>query len=325
MFHSHKCYVIDTKPAYIKNDMRLHKVFNRLNKGAINNHSINEIYENLLGEKPKIERRFFMDEFQLPLKKNLFGLYLVKVELNGHMKQFLLDTGAQISACNDQTIKDCSLTKTKGSMQIESFAGSAKLLGGVLVDTFRIGGLEIRNQPMVVSAFSDLNISLLGKSLTGIDGILGWDILSTLDFEIDDLNRTFNLIKVNEKIGNCNLIQSLFPTLILLDKNHDYALVGFDSGAKTSWINSKLIGDSVNHVDEGEAFVLGVHGLESVHLSIGDQVRFKLFQANIHFENIMTGRTNVFKNFEFDAILGNELLRKRKIRFINSQCFVQII
>lgn len=287
--------------------------------------TIEDVYENLLGEKPRIERRCFLDEFKLPIKRNLFGLYLLKVEINGISKQFLLDTGAQISACSEATIKECQCEQTKGTMHIESFTGSAKQLKGILIKTLQIGALEIRNQPMVVSAFQDISFSLLNRTLTGIDGILGWDILSTLDFEIDDLNKTFNIIKYEGQVTNCNLIKGLFPTMMVLDQNRDYAVVGFDSGAKASWIHQGLIGKTCAKVDDGEAVVFGVHGLETIHLSVADQVRFKLFQSNIHFENIITGRTNIFKNFEYDAILGNEILKKRKIRFINSQCFVQLI
>lgn len=286
---------------------------------------MDEIYENLLGEKPRIERRCFIEEFKLPIKRNLFGLYLLKVEINGISKQFLLDTGAQISACSEATIKECQCEKTKGSMHIESFTGSAKQLNGILVNTLQIGALEIRNQPMIVSAFQDISFSLLNRTLTGIDGILGWDILSTLDFEIDDLNKTFNIIKYQGQVTNCNLIKGLFPTMLVLDQNRNYAVVGFDSGAKASWIHQGLIGKTCAKVDDGEAVVFGVHGLETIHLSVADQVRFKLYQSNIYFENIITGRTNIFKNFEYDAILGNEILKKRKIRFINSQSFVQLI
>lgn len=322
----HKCYVIDTKVSPILNNPAYMELIDRISKSSLPHQNIEEVYEKLSGSKPKTERRMFMEEFSLPLKKNLFGLYLIKAEINGVEKQLLLDTGAQISSLNEKVADECGCSHTDGEMDIESFSGCSQKTGGIIVDTFRLGGLEIKYQPMTLAKKEQLSMKFLGISLTGIDGILGWDILSTLDFEIDDLNKTFNVIKVNEKISHCNLIKATFPTLIVYDQKKNYALAGFDSGAKTSWINERRIdGELTKQIDEGEALIMGVHGFETLQLKVADKVRFKLNQSNIQFEDIITGRCNIFKDLEFDAVFGNEIIRKRKIRFLNSQNFVQIV
>lgn len=326
MFNSHKCYVVDTKPSYIQNTPQYQRLLNRVMASSMHHAQLTEVYRNLSNGGPLQEKRLYLPEFSVPLRKNLFGLYLINVSVNDLEKSFLLDTGAQVSAITEKCAKECGCDGKQGSMQIESFAGSAKELSATIVRKLRVGALELVNQPMILSSLQDISPTLFGISLTGIEGIIGWDILSQLDFEIDDLNRCFNVIQYHEEVKSCNMISGLFPTLVVLNGKKEYALCGFDSGAKSSWISEHLIDDQeVKKVDDGEAFVLGVHGLETTHLSIADEVRFKFHQSNLIFENIITGRTNIFKDLEFDAVFGNEIIRKRKIRFINSQNFAQII
>ncbi len=326
MFNQHKCYVIDTKPSQIRNTPQYQRLLNRVMTSKMHHATLKEAYHDLSGSEVERELRLYLNEFSVPLRKNLFGLYLIQVSINDHEKSFLLDTGAQVSAISERTAKECDCELGQGSMQVESFAGSAKQLGGTVVKKLRVGALEILHQPMVVSALQDLSPTLFGISLTGIDGILGWDILSQLDFEIDDRQRCLNVIQVNEEVEGCNLISGLFPTIVVLNRQKEYVLAGFDSGAKASWINVHLIDhEKVKLIDDGEALVLGVHGLETTHLSIADEVRFKLGKSNIVFENIITGRTNIFADLEYDVIFGNEILRNRKLRFINSQNYIELI
>lgn len=326
MFNSHKCYVVDTKPAMIQNTPQYQRLLNRVMASSMHHAKLEEVYKNLADGGPAHEKRLYLPEFSVPLRKNLFGLYLINVSVNDIEKSFLLDTGAQVSAVTEKCAEECGCESNQGVMQIESFAGSAKELSAAVVKKLRVGALELVNQPMVLSSLQDISPTLFGISLTGIEGILGWDILSQLDFEIDDANRTFNVIQYQGEVSSCNMISGMFPTLVVLNGKKEYALAGFDSGAKTSWISEHIIDDDkIKKVDDGEAIVLGVHGLETTHLSLVDEVRFKFHQSNLVFENIITGRTNIFKDLEFDAVFGNEIIRKRKIRFINTQNFAQII
>lgn len=326
MFNAHKCYVVDTKPTLIQNTPQYQRLLNRVMASSMHHAKLEEVYQNLANGGPAQEKRLYLPEFSVPLRKNLFGLYLINVSINDIDKSFLLDTGAQVSAITEKCARECDCESSEGVMQIESFAGSAKQLEATIVKKVRVGALELVNQPMVLSSLQDISPTLFGISLTGIEGILGWDILSQLDFEIDDLHRTFNVIKYNDEVTSCNMISGMFPTLVVVNGQKEYALAGFDSGAKSSWISERLIDDDkIKKVNDGEALVLGVHGLETTHLSIVNEVRFKFYQSNLVFENIITGRTNIFKDLEFDAVFGNEIIRKRKIRFVNSQNFAQIL
>ncbi len=168
-----------------------------------------------------------------------------------------------------------------------------------------------------------ITIEKLKLPMIRMDGIIGWDILSTLDFEMDDISKLFIVMKNRYRFDYCNLIKGMFPIMILLDENSDMHLFGMDSGATVSWLNEASALEAKRKVvNEITAVGIGVHGAEQLNLKVFEGCEYRLFKAKIKITNINTGRTDVLPGLQLDGVLGNEIFRNRRIRFINSKGMV---
>lgn len=314
----HSCRVQSESETKIAHDVHYQHLIQQLG-AVIGNMDHNKLYEMLMGGEVRLQKRSYKDSFELPMHRNFFGLYTIPVIINNQRCSFVIDTGAQVSGIKSDLVKKMMIPKTKGKMGIGSVGGKEKTMQGICVQNMRIGAIEHFEQPMIQLDDEQFQIPIIKKSYFPFDGIIGWDILSQLDFELDDIDKQFKVLKNKYKFDYCNMVDGMFPAFILKDDQGDLRLFGFDSGAKSSWINPHVIEKhNLNVVDEIKAYGIGIHGMEELKLSIIDGCNYHLFKAKIELRNVGTGRTNIYQGHEFDGILGNEIFRGRRIRLLNS-------
>lgn len=281
---------------------------------------------NQLGDEHVVmDYHCYQKEFELPLKRNMFGLFVLPVYVNHTLCRFIIDTGAQISGIRENIARGLALPAAKGSLSIGSIGGTQKTMKGVLLNSFQFGAIEYRNLPLIVLNDEDFSLRFGKIDLFAFDGILGWDILSQLDFELDDIAKKFIVLKNRLRITHPNMLKGSFPCFIMKHANGDCALYGFDSGSKISWIGEEAIQTHGYHV-AGETTTLGfgVHGKEKLHMKVVESCTLYLDKAKITLSNTMSGRTKLFSSFTFDGVLGNEICAGRRIRIINSANMVLI-
>lgn len=324
MIHVHKCKVKSHSPTHIlKEEYEAHKKV----VGNSNFYdAIQQAKQHIMGQEYTYEKRQFQSEFSLPLSRNIFGLYTISVYVNHVRCTFVIDTGAQISGIKMSKRKELHIRKTSGRLKIGSIGGTNKEMQGLCADAFQLGAIEFSNLPMIALDTKNFSLKLATIDVFRFDGILGWDILSQLDFEIDDIKKQFIVLKNRFKITHPNMIRGGFPCFMVhVQKGYPSALFGFDSGSKTSWIGEHAIQEyDLTIAQESTVMGFGVHGLENMHLKIVKNVTCYLDKAKIRLENTMTGRTALFDNFSFQGVLGNEIFRGRRIRILNSANMVLI-
>ena len=172
---------------------------------------------------------------------------------------------------------------------------------------------------MIALDSSDFSLRFGNIDLFGFDGILGWDILHQLDFELDDVAKQFIVLKNRFRIPYPNMLKGSFPCFLVKRADQEISLFGFDSGSRGSWIGDQAIQEhALTVVHEGSAMGFGVHGLERMDLKIIKQWTLYLDKAEITLKDTMTGRVRLFDDFAFDGVFGNEIFRKRRIRILNS-------
>lgn len=288
-------------------------------------HALSQAKQQVMGQTYIQEKKQYQEEFTLPLSRNIFGLYTISVYINNVKCTFIIDTGAQISGLKTTKIKDVAIRETQGSLQIGSIGGTNKSMQGLCAASFQFGAVEFFNLPMISLDGKDFSLRFGNIDLFGFDGILGWDILSQFDFEIDDIKKEFIILKNRLKITHPNMIVGGFPCFIVKMDGYSSTLFGFDSGSKTSWIGEQAITTYGLEVkDEGSAMGFGVHGFEKMELKIIKEVICYLDKAKITLKNTMTGRTKLFDNFTFQGVLGNEIFKGRRIRILNSANMILI-
>lgn len=288
-------------------------------------YAMSQAKQQLQGTMPGLETRCFQEEFTLPMKRNIFGLLTIPIQINGKKLTFIIDTGAQISGIKEYVGKKLQLKETQGSVTIGSIGGKQKSMKGVMADVLTLGALEYRSFPLIALHDSDFSLRFGSIDLFAFDGIIGWDILSQLDFELDDIKKQFKVLKNRFKVPYPNMIKGSFPVFIVTLEGGGHALYGFDSGSKMSWIGEDTIATHKLHIAaETTSMGFGVHGLEKLAMKVIDQCSISLDKAHIDLRNTMSGRCNLFPSFVFDGILGNEICKGRRMRIINSANMVLI-
>ena len=273
----------------------------------------------------KEECRRYQDSFVLPMRRNLFGLLTIPVIVNHHTCTFIIDTGAQISGIKELKAKELGLLQSKASLSIGSVGGKQQQLKGLQAQNLRFGAIEYHNKAMIALDANDFSLRFANIDLLSFDGILGWDILSTLDFEMDDIAKTFQVFKNRFQLSYPNMIKGSFPLFLTKTKKGEIAVYGFDSGSKNSWIGLDAIHKFGYHItDEITALGMGVHGAEKMEMKIVGEIQLKLYKAQIKLKNTGTGRVALFDGFTFDGVLGNEIFKGRRLRIVNSKQMVLI-
>jgi clan AA aspartic protease (TIGR02281 family) len=121
------------------------------------------------------------DEFVVPLQWK--GTWVAEVELNDlYEAHLVVDTGATLTSLSEELAFDLGLTPDSRYQKIpvETANGTAYVWVGQ-VKTFRIGGTQRQNLPVIVQDFSNL-------SKNGVDGLLGLNFLNEFRWTLDQQN-----------------------------------------------------------------------------------------------------------------------------------------
>lgn len=249
----------------------------------------------------------------IKFRRHEVGLIELNINVNENEMTFLFDTGAQITLMTNRALKKVNI-ENKANEKVE--VGSSNSLKAdmeiALVDKITIGKTKIFNLPVLVIDDNNLPVHF--------DGILGWDILSNLDFEIDVKNSELRIITYSDEEITPNLMKSSFPTVLVTDETNQIRTFGIDTGATRSWINEKLIDKAslkVVKIEEEER--MGLHGKEKNQLKIIEELKIHIYDSVFTCDNIRTGRTILLNNYGFDGVIGSDVMKDNVVKVINSK------
>ena len=168
--------------------------------------------------------------FQLPLKRSFTGLYMVPVTVSGRKLRFVLDTGAQISGVRQEILTEINADLLGSKLSISSIGGTKKQMQAYVIEEFSIGPLSLFRFPVI--SLQAPRLSLTNKGFYLFDGIIGWDILSQLDFEIDVVAKVFKVLENRYSFAYPNMVKALFPLLLVKDEKGNVLKMGLDTGAR---------------------------------------------------------------------------------------------
>ena len=267
--------------------------------------------------------KIMMQEFEVKMMQNLFSLYEVKVRVNGKDMRFIIDTGAQISGIRAQAAAGLQLPALKSGVEVGSVGSTREQRPAVRCDSLRLGGICWENQPLIVLDQDQFAVRLLNVDLLRFDGILGWDLLRTLDFELDTIEGKMKVLKNRFILDHPNLIPCSFPTLLLRESDDTVSLFGIDTGAHQGWLGDAYIRRRKLEVMRRTKMVgFGVHGKEEFETQIVKSVTLRLDRARITMCGCMSALVDILPDVTYDGELGNEVFAGRRIRFVNSAAMV---
>lgn len=253
------------------------------------------------------------------LEKHWMGFMFLSVEINGLPYKFLLDTGAQIS-CISETISDNEgIVKSVETVEVGDAGGYKSDMSMCYTKSMSVCNFSVENLPMLILGGHQLTLKVLGKTLYKVDGIIGWDVLSKIDFEIDYAKQMI-VVRKSELLTLNNFIKSDFPTVLVEDENGQILKFGLDLGARKSWINDKLIEkNQLRVIKEKNKTAYGVNGMMSQASKTVAKFDILLKNSQIKFKHISTGFTGFLNDFELDGVLGMDVIKTRKVTISNSK------
>jgi predicted aspartyl protease len=238
---------------------------------------------------PKEELRFDGAFAKIPIALSSTGTPIVEVEVNGVKKKFWFDTGAGLTVIASDAAEECGVRMIGSDTTVSGTATSktVAIMPAELSD-LKIGGLRVRHHPVMIIDKKDLEFKLLGFiTLMKIDGIIGWNLIQQLGWEIDYKNKTLDAFASDTSVrttADANFFWLGYPTVAVRDSAGRKFLIGMDTGAKQTTLTKEYVAFAKAAPGEVESKTYGsAGGYEETQVQ-------KL--ANISL--VMTGRTIFF-------------------------------
>ncbi len=280
-------------------------------------------YKNIISEFSDMIISNSGAEFKLKLSKSVLGFFSLNILVNGNRAKVLVDTGAETTVFSDRFLKNSQISwNSQHKVEVKSFNNSSSQVYLASIEKLAIKEISFENLPVIVLEDSNLRFAFFK-----VDGIIGWDVLSKFDFEINYKSRelVFNIDNNDNDVG-VELINFSFPSVLLMDSDNELAVYGIDTGARKSWISDKIIEKySLDVVSSKKVKYRGAGGKEIVDVRTIKEHYVNFGYYFICFNRIKTGYTKFLKGAEFDGVIGSDVLANSGIRFINSKNICMLI
>ncbi len=244
---------------------------------------------------------------------NRAGTPVVTVEINGHLRKFLFDTGAGLTVISSDVANECGVFPVKSEQAYAKSSNSKKIgIQPTVIGQLRLGDLLIKNHPAMIIDAKKLEIKLLGIRFIKIDGIIGWNAIQNFKVMIDYKNELLTLEKPGINFNeNRNFFWLGYPIVKLMGQDGTPLLFGFDSGAnQTSFSLNLLKKINVNNSKESTQKTWGVGGFEKNQVIAIPELSLILDNYKLNFKKRKTASATDFVFLKKDGILGSDISDK---------------
>ncbi len=261
----------------------------------------------------------------------------LKVEKNGEVLNFVLDTGSGVSVISDNAAQRLNI-------KVVSNGGVARALGGDgkfdivygFLNSVYIGDVKIKNVPIYIREFHNKN--------EDIDGYIGLSLISKYITTIDYGNKTFSLIK-REKPGEQKIepiadgeavtiplrltTSGFFSGQVKIEGFETALNFIVDTGASISVISKNLAGSQQiqEYLQQKTFRVIGAAGVtENVSSYLLPSITFgKFSRTDLKAVALDLDLINEASGFEQAGILGGNFLKNYKMTFDFAQSKVTFV
>jgi hypothetical protein len=249
----------------------------------------------------------------LPLILSAAGTPMVVVTINGKPKQFWLDTGSSMSIVSSDVAVESGMTAlVPDTLEVATTTGRVPARPAA-IRRLDIGGISIRSATSMIVA-SDL-MEIRGGDANSpeaakIDGIVGFDIISQLNLQIDYMRGT-----VRNQQTRCSRLASRQEIFSGLERRWcaSYRRMALrftsvlDTGAQETFAMDPLIGKANVRTFLGERKkVGGFAGLTEFRGRFIPSMRLALRGRNILFQKLLVFTPAVSTFVALDGVLGSD-------------------
>jgi len=272
-----------------------------------------------LARTPKERIVFNNDDSTFNWTVSPSGCPIVPCMINGRLRYFWFDTGANYSVISSDIANECdvmpiifehSKARTSTVRKIDIYPAVA--------DSIAIGGAVIYNSPFVIVKEDDLKLRLFGShTRTKIDGIIGWKIIQHLDVTVDHLQHTMRIkepVDKNIPKSEKNFFWLGCPVVKTTDSSGTPLIFGLDIGSERSSITHSIF-DKIefDNIYQKVKPLTSAGGSVYFHAKLLSRLKLFLTGYSVEFNNIGTTYQVPHLFLRLDGILGSDFIENSVI------------
>lgn len=249
-------------------------------------------------------------DVSFPMVKDKVGLFNIDVSINQKTKNYVFDTGANISVIKRSLVEELGLTYIESNFYVTAFTGEKVDSDLAIARELLIGNLIFKNVVFLVLDDSDISFPQIDYY---INGIIGFPVIEAMDEVRISKNDTIFSPKEPLDYKQENFALDGLTPIIAVKYQKDTLSFGFDTGARTTSLYVPFYKKYQEAIDENytpQTFKSGSAGgvvefdgflIDSLALSIGDSSA-SLENIQLHKNDITTDVSNFYGNLGQDFI-----------------------
>ncbi|HEY8312303.1 MAG TPA: aspartyl protease family protein, partial [Gemmatimonadaceae bacterium] len=256
-------------------------------------------------------------ETSVPLTRSMTGVAIIPVVVNGVKRHFWLDTGSSITILTSEVASASQVAAIGGdTLELVSSVGRLSTRAAV-VGSLQLGGVTIANAPAMIVSNEALEVreATTGMPPQPIDGVIGFDLIRSLDLTLDDARSRVIIRKPVARSVARNLAWFGVPIVTLLTEDGTAVHMLLDTGAEETFGTGNLARKSNARWREAERRT--VQGFGGTKTESGIEIpRVRLFLGDVplSFERIFLYDANYPTIFTLDGTLGSDIGRGGTVR-----------
>ena len=259
----------------------------------------------------------------VPLDRSRSGVPIVPVRVNGITRHFWLDTGSSITILTSD-VADASHVEGVNGDTLELVTSVGRLpTQAAVVSSLKVGGVTVTNARAMIVSPGALQMREVSSGLMPqtIDGVIGFDVIRSLDLTIDDVNDRVIIRKPSPRASRKgddharNLSWYGVPIVTLLSETGAAVHLVLDTGAEETFGTPGMATKTHARWRAAERrTVQGFGGSKSESGIVIPSVRLYLGDTPLTFKRIFLYEARYPTIFALDGTLGADVGRGGIVR-----------
>jgi hypothetical protein len=276
-----------------------------------------ELWAAAFKDVPDRRTVFPVNPVVLPLTLSAAGTPVIPVQINGKSKLFWLDTGSSMSIIASDVALECGVQPlVSDTLEVATTTGRVPARPAA-IKHLDLGGISIANSTAMIVSSGLMEVRgddfEIPPATRKIDGIIGFDIISRLDVQINNVNRTVTLARPVRKSGNesqRNLFWVGTPIVRLIAPGGVPVHLGLDTGAQETYATERMLGKFRVRTFLGERqHVGGFAGIKKFRGWFIRDARLALGGQTLLFQKLLIFAPATVSVVNLDGVLGSDIGR----------------
>ncbi|HUQ19037.1 MAG TPA: retropepsin-like aspartic protease [Gemmatimonadaceae bacterium] len=263
---------------------------------------------------PTREISFPSNVVTLPLSVSAAGTPAIQVIINGKPKVFWLDTGSSMSIVASDVAEEFGVAPlVADTLEVATTTGRVPARPAA-IRSLELGGVSIQNATAMIVSSALMQIRSAAMDEPGppvkINGIVGFDIISQLDIQVDYVKGVVRLSQPQKSptsLAQRNFFWVGTPIVRLISRGGLPLHFGLDTGAQETYAMERLLNKAQVRTFLGERKRIGgFAGLKEFRGRFIPDLRLSLAGTNLIFQKLLVFTPAVSSFIALDGVLGSD-------------------